>query len=63
MLAGSTRTSSPFTDGIGFANNPKLGFSKPKARQATLDVGPGVIETTIVVNYLNGLSIGPGHRR
>ena len=54
---------SPFVDGIGFANNPRLSFSKPKARQATITVGPGVTQTTIVINYLNGLSIGPGHRR
>jgi uncharacterized protein (DUF2141 family) len=53
---------SPFVDGIGFGNSPKLSFSKPKARQATITIGPGVTDATIVVNYLNGLSIGPGHR-
>ena len=54
---------SPFVDGIGFANNPRLGFSKPKAHQAAITIGPGVTEITVVMNYLNGLSIGPGHRR
>jgi uncharacterized protein (DUF2141 family) len=54
---------SPFVDGIGFANNPKLSFSKPKAAQAAITVGPGVTEITVVMNYLNGLSIGPGRRK
>jgi uncharacterized protein (DUF2141 family) len=53
---------SPFVDGIGFANNPKLSFSQPKAKVATIVIGQGVTDTTIVMNYLNGLSIGPGHR-
>ena len=53
---------SPFVDGIGFGNNPHLSFSNPKARQATVEIGPGATETTIVMNYLNGLSISPGRR-
>jgi uncharacterized protein (DUF2141 family) len=54
---------SPFADGIGFSNNPKLGLSKPKARQAAITAGPGITDISIAVNYLNGLSISPGHRR
>ena len=59
----SQPTFNPFIDGIGFAGNPHLGFSKPRARQATITVGPGVTDITIVMNYLNGLSISPGRRR
>jgi len=51
-----------FVDGAGFATNPKLGFSKPKARQSTLTIGPGVTQTTVIMNYWNGLSFGP-HRQ
>lgn len=42
-------------DGIGFAGNPRLGHSKPRAAAATLEAGPGVTETSVVMNYRSGL--------
>ena len=47
------------SDGAGFANNPRLGLSKPKAAAATLAIGPGVTDTHIVLNYFRGFSFGP----
>ncbi len=48
------------TDGIGFAGNPKLGFSKPKAAAASASVGTGPARISIVMNYRKGLlSFGP----
>ena len=52
-----------FVDGAGFPGNPKLGFSKPKARLTSIAVGPGVTMTTVIMNYWNGLSFGPHRRR
>ncbi|BBE00092.1 DUF2141 domain-containing protein [Sphingobium amiense] len=47
-------------DGVGFAGNPKLGWSKPRAAQASAPVGSGPTPTTITVNYRRGLfSFGP----
>lgn len=46
-------------DGIGFAGNPKLGWSKPRAAAAGLRVGPGPMRTRIVLNYRRGLSFRP----
>ncbi|MGD9811193.1 MAG: DUF2141 domain-containing protein [Sphingobium sp.] len=47
-------------DGIGFTGNPRLGFSKPKAADVAIDIGPGVGETDVVMNYRRGLlSFGP----
>ena len=51
-----------FSDGAGFGNNPRLGFSQPKAAAATLAVGPGVTETRIVLNYFHALSFSPLRR-
>lgn len=45
--------------GAGFGNNPRLGFSQPKAALATMTIGPGVTKTEIVLNYFHGLSFGP----
>ena len=42
-------------DGIGFAGNPKLGWSKPAAAAASVRVGPGPTPTRIVLNYRRGL--------
>lgn len=42
-------------DGIGFAGNPKLGWSKPHAAAASAPVGSGPTHITIVVNYRRGL--------
>lgn len=48
------------SDGFGFPGNPKLGFSKPKAAQATLVAGRGITDITIRMNYRRGLfSFGP----
>lgn len=48
------------TDGIGFAGNPKLGFSKPKAATASATVGAGPVRISIALNYRKGvLSFGP----
>ena len=52
-----------FVDGAGFPNNPKLGLAKPKARQTSLVIGPGVTAITVIMNYWNGLSFGPHHFR
>jgi uncharacterized protein (DUF2141 family) len=46
-------------DGVGFANNPKLGFRKPKVKTVALAVGPGVRSISIVMKYRQGLGIGP----
>jgi uncharacterized protein (DUF2141 family) len=47
-------------DGIGFANNPKLGWSKPKAAVTQASVGSGPARIGITMNYRKGLfSFGP----
>jgi uncharacterized protein (DUF2141 family) len=47
-------------DGIGFAGNPKLGWSKPSAAAASATVGSGPAHIVIIVNYRRGLfSFGP----
>ena len=47
-------------DGAGFPNNPKLGFSKPRAASASVRVGAGPVVTRVVMNYRHGLfSFGP----
>lgn len=47
-------------DGIGFSDNPKLGWSKPKARNVAAQAGNGLTPLRIVMNYRNGLaSVGP----
>lgn len=47
-------------DGIGFSDNPKLGWSKPKARSVAAQAGGGLTPLRIVLNYRNGLaSVGP----
>jgi uncharacterized protein (DUF2141 family) len=46
-------------DGVGFANNPKLGFRKPKATAVALALGPGVRPISIVMNYRQGIGVGP----
>jgi len=50
-------------DGIGFASNPRLGLSKPRAATASASVGETPTRITIVVNYRRGLfSFGPTGR-
>lgn len=42
-------------DGVGFAGNPRLGWSKPKAARSSVTVGTGLTTTAIVLNYRHGL--------
>ena len=47
-------------DGVGFPNDPKLGWSKPKAGKAMAHAGAGVTKITITMQYRKGLlSFGP----
>lgn len=47
-------------DGIGFPGNPKLGWSKPRAAEARIEVAAPQTETQIVLNYRRTLfSFGP----
>lgn len=47
-------------DGIGFAGNPKLGLSKPKAAATRVLAGGAVTRVAVVMNYRRGLlSFGP----
>lgn len=47
-------------DGIGFAGNPKLGWSKPRAAAASATVGPTPARINVRINYRRGLfSFGP----
>lgn len=46
-------------DGIGFAGNPRLGWSKPKAANASARAGAAPTRITIVMNYRRGLSMRP----
>lgn len=46
-------------DGIGFAGNPKLGWSKPKAAATRVNAGAGLTRVPIVLNYRHGLGVAP----
>ena len=47
-------------DGVGFPNNPKLGWSKPKAAAVTATAGAGLTRLNITMQYRRGLfSFGP----
>lgn len=46
-------------DGIGFAGNPRLGWSKPKAAKTRAIAGPGRTHIRIVMNYRRGLGVAP----
>lgn len=59
----ANRKFSMFTDGIGFAGNPRLGWSKPHAADATVAAGPGVTRIAILLNYRHGFSMRPLERR
>ena len=52
---------SDWGDGGGFSNNPKISLMslKPKYQQVAIAVGRGVKPVDVVLNYRNGLSIGP----
>jgi len=47
------------SDGIGFSNNPKLGWSKPGAERVAVDVGDTPRRISIVMNYRRGLGMRP----
>ncbi len=46
-------------DGIGFASNPKLGLSKPKAARASAAAGAAPTRIEVVMNYQRGLGMRP----
>lgn len=46
-------------DGIGFAGNPKLGWSKPAATDASALARSGPTQIEIVMNYRRGLGMRP----
>lgn len=46
-------------DGIGFAGNPKLGWSKPHADKASAMVEGVRTPITIVLNYRRGFGVAP----
>lgn len=46
-------------DGVGFANNPRLGLRKPKAKAVALAVEAGVRPISIIMNYRQGIGVGP----
>jgi hypothetical protein len=46
-------------DGIGFASNPRLGWSKPKAEKARAMAANGPTQIAIVMNYRRGLGMSP----
>lgn len=47
------------SDGVGFANNPKLGLAKPKARVAAVALNSGVRNISITMNYRKGIGVSP----
>lgn len=46
-------------DGVGFAGNPRLGWSKPKAAKARAVAGDGPTNIDIVLNYRRGFGMSP----
>jgi uncharacterized protein (DUF2141 family) len=47
------------SDGIGFSNNPRIGFSRPKAAATRVVAGAGITRISIVLNYRHGLFVRP----
>lgn len=47
------------SDGVGFAGNPRLGWNRPRAADASLTVGPGRTGATITLCYLRGFAMRP----
>lgn len=54
-----TRKFSFWSDGVGFPNIPKLGWSKPKVEAATIELRGGVQRLQVTLNYKRGLSFRP----
>jgi uncharacterized protein (DUF2141 family) len=46
-------------DGAGFPGNPKLGWSKPKAAKAMVNIGNGVTVLRVRMRYFSGLGFSP----
>lgn len=46
-------------DGVGFAGNPRLGLSQPKAARASAVAGNSPTRLEIVLNYQRGLGMRP----
>lgn len=46
-------------DGIGFAGNPKLGWSKPKSATASAVATAAITPIAIVMNYRRGFAMRP----
>jgi uncharacterized protein (DUF2141 family) len=46
-------------DGVGFPGNPKLGWSKPKAAKALVNIGNGVTVLHVNMRYFSGLGFSP----
>jgi uncharacterized protein (DUF2141 family) len=55
----SNRRFSWRVDGIGFAGNPTLGWSKPDASEASAVARAGPTQIEIVMNYRRGLNMRP----
>lgn len=49
-------------DGIGFAGNPRLGWSTPKSAAASAPAGTGPTQIRIVMNYRHGFSMRPDNK-
>lgn len=47
-----------FNDGVGFANNPTLGLSKPSVQSVKTEV-KGLGRYSVVLNYMQGMRVGP----
>ena len=52
----------PFSDGFGFPNNPRLGFSKPTVDKVKFTARSGQTRLDVVLNYWNGLAARPVRR-
>ena len=46
-------------DGVTFTRNPKVGLSKPKAKDVAVVYGRGLSEEIVTLNYLKGLAMRP----
>ena len=55
---------SGMSDGGGFSRNPDISLLnlKPKYREVVIPVGPGVKPVDVILNYKQGLTVGPVKR-